>query len=150
MTNPLSLTHTHPEAYAAMSQLEDYCKSTSISALIRTLVKLRVSIINGCSLCIDMHTQEALKLGQSPERLALITAFMEVPHFTGAEKAALKMAEELAFLPEKGLSEATRQELAVQFTPQQIMELGLINVSINGWNRLVNLVGMHAALPQLA
>lgn len=149
MNTRINLNHANPEAYAAMTQLEAYCKTTSISPVLRTLIKLRVSAINGCSFCIDMHTQEAVKLGETLERLQLLSVFQQVPHFTAAEKAALKMAEELALVHQQGLTDVTYQDVAQHFTPEQILELGMINVAINGWNRLVKIVDLHPSLPQM-
>ncbi|GEM47442.1 carboxymuconolactone decarboxylase family protein [Deinococcus cellulosilyticus] len=150
MNTRISPHQTHPEAYATMLQMENFIRSTSISARLRELIKIRVSMINGCSYCIDMHTRDAVKYGETPERIYLLSVFEEVPHFSPEEKAALKMAVELTLVHQHGLSEETYQEVARHYTPQQIMELTMITVTINGWNRIAKATNMLPALPQEA
>lgn len=143
----ISLTHTEPAAYQAMSVLEEYGSTTQIEPTLRHLIKLRASVINGCSYCIDMHVKEALRDGDTTERLSLISVFREVAHFTSREKAALKLVDELTLVHQQGLTDATYAEVAQHFSPQETVQLCMLTVTINGWNRLAKAADMVPSLP---
>ena len=78
-----------PEAFAAMMQLEKYLAASGIDPVHKELIKIRASQLNGCAYCIDQHTKDAHKLGETAQRLYLLNAWRESPQFTAAEKAIL-------------------------------------------------------------
>ena len=101
------------------------------------LVKTRASILNGCANCINMHSQEARRDGETEQRLYLLAAWHEAPVYSDRERAALAWTDALTLIATKGPpDDATYAALAAQFTPEEQVQLTqLINV-INGWNRL--------------
>jgi len=99
------------------------------------LVKLRVSQINRCAFCIDLHVRDALQRGEKAERLHLLPAWEEVALYSDRERAALRWAEALTRLAEATVSDAVYAEARTQFTEAELLDLTLAIVAINGWNR---------------
>jgi uncharacterized peroxidase-related enzyme len=99
------------------------------------LVKLRVSELNGCAYCLHMHSEDALKLGESPVRLRVLSAHHESTLFTASERAALALAERLTREPSAGVGDALPAELAAHFTEREILALTQQVAMINYWNR---------------
>lgn len=101
------------------------------------LVKVRASILNGCANCINMHTQEARKDGETEQRLYLVAAWHEAPFYSDRERAALAWTDALTLVATKGApDDATYAALAAQFSPEEQVALTqLINI-INAWNRI--------------
>lgn len=100
------------------------------------LLKLRASQINGCAFCLAMHTDEALRDGESPERLMLLDAWSESSKFSDKERAALAWIEELTLIADSGASREAFEGLKAQFSEDEIGWLTLVAVSINAWNRI--------------
>ncbi|MEM9582920.1 MAG: carboxymuconolactone decarboxylase family protein [Pseudomonadota bacterium] len=108
----------------------------SISEPLRALIELRVSQLNGCAYCVDLHTQEARKAGETQQRLDCLTVWHEAPFFTEAEKAALAWAEAVTMISETGAPDALFDALSAHFTNEQVVDLTLIISQMNAWNRL--------------
>lgn len=126
-----------PKAYKAMMALEAYLAQTSLSKTSKELIKIRASQINGCAFCIDMHTKDAIKEGESVQRLFLISAWREATKFfTAEEQAVLTMTEEITMIHQQGLSDATYQNALQFFDENQIAEIIMAVVTINAWNRI--------------
>lgn len=128
-----------PEAVKAMRSLESYLVRQShsedgIDKPLMELVKIRVSQLNGCAFCIDMHTQDARALGETERRIYALTAWHETPFFSERERAALAWAEANTLLPQ-GVSKALFDEVRTQFTEAQLTNLTLVIATINAWNR---------------
>jgi AhpD family alkylhydroperoxidase len=101
------------------------------------LVKTRASILNGCANCINMHTEEARKHGETEQRLYLLAAWHEAPVYTDRERAALGWTDALTLVAAKGApADATYAALAAQFSAEEVVKLTLLINAINGWNRL--------------
>jgi AhpD family alkylhydroperoxidase len=135
MTNPAAVL---PDAMKALYALNTATERDDLPAVTRTLVHLRASQINGCSVCVDMHCRELKHAGQSDERIFAVAAWRETPYFTDAERAALALAEAVTRLsdrpdpvPDDVWNEAARhyEEPALAAL---IMSIALINV----WNRV--------------
>ena len=94
----INITQTEPNAYKGMLALEQYIRNSAIPHLLRDLVKIRASQINGCAYCIDMHTQEALKIGETQRRIFALSAWKESPLFTEEERAVLQLTEEVTLI----------------------------------------------------
>jgi AhpD family alkylhydroperoxidase len=109
------------------------------------LVKIRASQINGCAFCLHMHTAAARKQGETEERLYLLDAWRESPLYTDRERAALGWTEALTLLPEMHAPDNVYQALQAQFTEPEQVNLTLLIVAINGWNRIQ--VGFRAVHP---
>jgi len=115
------------------------------------LVKIRASQINGCAVCLHMHTDAARKEGETEERLYLLNAWRESPLYTKRERAALAWTEALTLVSETHAPEDVYQALEAQFTAEEQVKLTLLIVTINGWNRLqVGFRGVHPVKERLA
>ncbi|WP_312765105.1 carboxymuconolactone decarboxylase family protein [Epilithonimonas sp.] len=137
MEKRINISKTDATAYKAMLGLEGYLAQSEISKTIKELIKIRASQINGCAYCLDMHTKDALKYGETAERIFLISAWHEADRFfTEEEKVALKMTEEITFISQNGLSEETYQKARSVFSEKQIAEIIMAIVTINSWNRI--------------
>lgn len=102
------------------------------------LLKLRVSQINGCGFCVDMHYKDAVHAGEDAERLNLVTVWREAPAFTEPERAALALAEESARIADNphGVSDETWQLVRKHYDDEQIAALVAMCAQINAWNRI--------------
>ncbi|HVC23353.1 MAG TPA: carboxymuconolactone decarboxylase family protein [Candidatus Dormibacteraeota bacterium] len=134
--------HQLPGLIPAMRQLLTVAETAGLEPLLLELVKIRASQINGCAYCLDMHTKDAAALGETQQRLALVSVWSEAPGFTERERAALRWCESLTLLAATGAPDSEFQPLAANFTEEEIVALTLVVVSINGWNRLA--VGLRA------
>jgi len=137
MDKRININTTEPHAYKAMLGLEAYLANTEISKTIKELVKIRASQINNCAYCLAMHTKDAIKYGESAERLFIVSAWHEAEsHFTEEERVALKMTEEITQISQHGLSDETYQKALKVFSEKQIAEIIMVIVTINAWNRI--------------
>ncbi|MGW7286307.1 carboxymuconolactone decarboxylase family protein [Streptomyces sp. NPDC054847] len=113
-------------------------KESSLPAALQELVALRVSQINGCAVCLDMHTKEAAAAGESAVRLALVAAWREATVFTGAERAALELAEQATRVADGagGVSDEVWGRVAEHYDEEQLTALVLLVSFMNTVNRL--------------
>ncbi|MCE0464303.1 MULTISPECIES: carboxymuconolactone decarboxylase family protein [Pseudomonas] len=125
-----------PEAFKAMMALETAVSKLGLEKSLLELVKLRASQINGCAFCIDMHTADARKDGETERRLYAVTAWREAPFFTGRERAALAWTEALTRVSETHAPDADYELLSQHFNPKEMVDLTVAINTINGWNRL--------------
>ena len=109
------------------------------------LVKIRASQINGCAVCLHMHTAAARKQGETEERIYLLDAWRESPLYNGRERAALAWTEALTLISETHAPDDVYRALQAQFTEQEQVVLTLLIVAINGWNRVQ--IGFRAVHP---
>jgi AhpD family alkylhydroperoxidase len=127
---------TSPNPYDAMDGLETYLAACAIEQPLVHLVKLRVSQINGCAYCIDMHWKDLRALGEPESRLYALDAWRESPQYTPRERAALAWAEAVTLIAGEGVPDAVYDETRVQFDEHAIGDLTLAVATINAWNRL--------------
>ena len=127
---------TSPNPYDAMDGLETYLAACAIEQPLVHLVKLRVSQINGCAYCIDMHWKDLRALGEPESRLYALDAWRESPQYTPRERAALAWAEAVTLIAGEGVPDAVYDETRVQFDERAIGDLTLAVATINAWNRL--------------
>jgi AhpD family alkylhydroperoxidase len=132
----VDLLKTSPLAYAAMGTLERYLLESTIPPKYREIIKIRASMINGCAYCIDMHTREARKLGETEHRLYAMAAWRESPLFNEEERALLEFTEEVTNIREHGVSEDVYKNVSWHFSEIQIAEIIMQIVTINAWNRI--------------
>jgi AhpD family alkylhydroperoxidase len=125
-----------PKGFQAQAGLEQYVRNSGLELSLRELVKTRVSQLNGCAFCIDMHTKDARAEGETEQRLYLLSAWREAPCYTPRERAALAWAEALTLVAQQHPSEALQSELAQHFDEKEIVDLTWCIVAINGWNRI--------------
>ena len=134
-----------PDAFKAMMALETAVSKLPLEKSLIELVKLRASQINGCAFCIDMHTADAMKDGETPRRLFAVTAWREAPFFTNRERAALAWTESMTQVSLTHAPDEDYEVVAAQFSPKELVDLTVAINTINGWNRLA--VGFRK-LPQ--
>lgn len=125
-----------PGAFQAMLGMEKYIRSCGLEKSLLNLVKLRASQINGCVYCLDMHSQEARSGGETEQRLLSLDNWREATCYTARERAALAWTEALTLVSEKHVSDELFNETRKQFSEQELVNLSLAIISINGWNRL--------------
>ncbi len=121
--------------------------SAGLEQGLQELVKIRASQINGCAHCLAMHTADARKAGETEARIYLLNAWREAEHYTLRERAALAWTETLTEVATRRAPEAVYDELAAQFTPEEVVKLTLLINVINGWNRIAIGFGGTAAAP---
>jgi AhpD family alkylhydroperoxidase len=125
-----------PGVRDAMLRLHEYLGQSGIEKPLLDLVYLRVSQINGCAYCLDMHWKDLRALGESEQKLSMLDAWREAPGFSDRERAALAWAEALTLITEGHVPDDVYQETREQFNEAELANLTLAVVSINGWNRL--------------
>lgn len=126
---------------AALLKGQHYVDTSSINHTLLHLIKMRVSQINSCAYCIDMHLKEGLADGETALRLISLTAWRETPYYTPKEEAVLAFAEKLTRLPADEHSDDIHEELSKYFSKQEIALITLAIIQINSWNRLVRSFG---------
>ncbi len=131
-----SILEIQPKAYEAMRGLESYIRSTTLDRKLCELIKIRASQLNGCAYCIDMHTEEALELGESNRRLFAIAAWHESPLFGDDERVALLLTEEVTLIGNDGVSDETYEAAINTFGEEKTAQIIMQIVIINSWNRI--------------
>lgn len=135
MKDRIDIQKTNPKAYQAMFALEGFLNESSLSKSHKELIKIRASQINGCAFCLDMHTKDARKNGETEQRIYTLSAWRETSFFTEEEMAILALTEEVTLIP-SGVSEQTYRRAAELFTDLQLSEIIMAVVTINAWNRI--------------
>jgi AhpD family alkylhydroperoxidase len=136
MEQRIQIDETEPLAYKAMFGLEAYLKQGKLSKLHYELIKIRASQLNGCAFCINMHTQEALKMGEDPKKLFLLDAWWDTELFSEEEKVILKITEEVTMIHDQGLTRKTYSKAMERFDASYISQIIMAIVTINAWNRI--------------
>jgi AhpD family alkylhydroperoxidase len=125
-----------PQGAKAIAELHAFVKRCGLDHMLLELVKLRASQINGCAHCIDMHTKELRAGGESEQRLYLLNAWEESPFYSDRERAALAWTEALTLVTEGHVPDQVYQQARAQFSEEELANLTLAIVAINGANRL--------------
>jgi AhpD family alkylhydroperoxidase len=124
-------------AQARLSQAaEEAFLAAGLDARLRELILMRASQINGCAFCLDMHSKDARHGGESEDRLYLLSAWREAPHYDPTERAALALAEAVTQVSVDQVPDDVWAEAASALTPEQIAAVIAVTVAINGWNRI--------------
>jgi AhpD family alkylhydroperoxidase len=136
MSNRINYRATAPETYKVLLGLHEHIAKTFFDPKLRALVELRVSQINGCAFCLDMHANEARHLGETQQRLDCLAAFRDAPFFTERERAALAWAESLTHVSQTHAPDDVYDEAKKHFSDKELVELTVAVGMINLWNRL--------------
>jgi AhpD family alkylhydroperoxidase len=136
MTQRLSGIEVAQGAMKAMFGLEAYLAKCGLEAPLLHLLKLRVSQINGCAYCIDMHWKDLMAGGETEQRLYMLDAWRESPFYSDRERAALAWAEAVTLVTEGHVPDEVFEDARKQFSEAELANLTLAVVAINGWNRL--------------
>jgi AhpD family alkylhydroperoxidase len=126
-----------PAAFQAMLALEGFIrKQSKVEPALIHLVKMRASQINGCAYCLDMHSKDARAEGETEQRLYALSAWRETPFFTDRERDALAMTEAVTLISEGHVPDAVYEKARQSFSEEELVNLTLAIITINGWNRL--------------
>ena len=123
-------------SYKAMLTMDSYVKNSQMPEFFRELIKIRASQINGCAYCIDMHTEEALALGETERRIFALSAWKESPQFSEEERAVLQLTEEMTLISKNGVSDETYEKVLKFFGERVLAQIMMQIVMINSWNRI--------------
>ena len=135
MNARLDFYKASPNAIKAMLELEEHIVKSGLEKPLIELVRLRASQLNGCAYCIDMHSKDARKAGESDRRLATLSAWQETPFFSDRERAALAWTESLTLVAQNHVTDATWGAVRPHFSDAELTDLTLLITAINGWNR---------------
>jgi len=133
----IDFTRVSPRALQAMLGLQTYVNHSGLEHRLLELVKMRASQINGCAYCLDMHTKDALAAGETAQRLFLLDAWREAPFYSERERAALEWTEALTLVSEEHVPDSVYALAREHFSEEELVNLSLAVVAINGWNRLM-------------
>jgi AhpD family alkylhydroperoxidase len=136
MSEEINYWKSSPQGMAAMRGLQSYVDGCGLEHPLLELVKTRASQLNGCAFCIDMHTQDARRAGESEQRLYALSAWEETPFFTERERAALAWTEAVTLISETHIDDELRAEVHAYFSEKELVDLTLAIITINSWNRL--------------
>ena len=125
-----------PETIDALNALENKVKGSGLEQSLIELVKTRASQINGCAFCINMHTQDARKHGETEQRLYLLNAWREAPVYTERERAALAWTVAVTLISETHAPDDVYEQVRGQFSEAEAVNLTMLIATINAWNRL--------------
>jgi AhpD family alkylhydroperoxidase len=140
----INISKNEPEAFKAMMGLETYIASTTLNPLHKELIKIRASQINGCAHCLNMHSTDARKLGETEQRIYMLNAWRETDLYTKEEQAILALTEEVTLIS-KGVSDATYQQAAKLFEEHYLSQIVMMIITINAWNRIGVTCGLHVS-----
>lgn len=136
MSSRLRYAKAAPGAYRAMLGLEEYIDSCGLEPRLLDLARLRASQINGCAFCIDMHFKDARAAGETEQRLYMLDAWRETTLYSDRERAALAWTEAVTLLTRREVADGVYEQACGQFSEEELANLTLAIVAINGWNRL--------------
>jgi AhpD family alkylhydroperoxidase len=125
-----------PDAIKALTALEAQVQASGLEQSLIELVKTRASQINGCAFCINMHTQDARKQGETEQRLYLLNAWRESPVYTDRERAALAWTEAVTLISETHVPDGVYEDVRAQFSETETVNLTMLIATINTWNRI--------------
>jgi AhpD family alkylhydroperoxidase len=136
MKQRINLAEAGQGALKAMLGLSGYLSKSGPEKSLLELLYFRVSQINGCAYCLDMHSKDLRAAGETEQRLYLLDAWRESPFYTERERAALAWAEAVTLVTEGHVPDEVYEEARAQFGEDELANLTLAVVAINGWNRL--------------
>lgn len=125
-----------PDGYKAMLGLEQYLSKSKVEKKLLHLIKLRVSQMNGCAFCLDMHWKDLQMEGETEQRMYSLDAWRETPYYADRERAALAWAEAVTHITEGHAPDELFEEARQHFSEQELADLTLAVATINSWNRI--------------
>jgi AhpD family alkylhydroperoxidase len=131
----LNYLKTSPDVYKAMLALTAAVKASGLESGLVNLIQLRASQINGCAVCIDMHTKDLRADGETEQRIYMLDAWQEAPFYSERERAALEWTEAVTQISEDHVPDDVYNQARQQFSEDELVKLTLVVVAINGWNR---------------
>jgi AhpD family alkylhydroperoxidase len=124
-------------AFQAMIKLEGFASNSGLDKTLYELIKIRASQINGCAYCLDMHTKDLRKMGESEQRINLISVWHEANNiFSSEEKAVLELTEAVTLIANGGVSQELYDKARTYFDEEQYVNIIMAVNTINSWNRI--------------
>jgi AhpD family alkylhydroperoxidase len=136
MKNRINLFKSVPESVEPMLSMEKYIAKSGLDRKLYELIKTRASQINGCAYCINMHTRDAQKLGETPQRLFLLDAWRETDLYTEKERAVLALTEAMTLISNGPILDEIYDSASKHLTENEMAAVIMAVVAINGWNRI--------------
>jgi AhpD family alkylhydroperoxidase len=141
MKERMNINKAEPQIYKAMAASDQKVDSFELDAILKELIRIRVSQINGCGYCINTHTNDTLKLGETTQRLFALSAWWETPFFTEEERAVLRLAEQVTNISDKGITDDVYKNALNILRERKLAQAIFVIVTINSWNRIA--ISMH-------
>jgi AhpD family alkylhydroperoxidase len=135
MKTRINIAKIEPTGYSAILGLEKFIESTPLTRTHKELIKIRASQINGCAFCIDMHTKEARKAGETEQRIYALNAWRDTPFFSEEEQAILALTEEVTLISNH-VSDETYDQAEKVLGETYLAQVILAIITINAWNRI--------------
>ncbi|RFS15181.1 carboxymuconolactone decarboxylase family protein [Emticicia sp. C21] len=135
MSTRINIQQVEPAAFKAMYGLANYVQNSQVSKIHQHLIKIKASMINGCAFCLNMHTREAKKDGETEQRIYLLSAWRETTLYTEEERAILALTEEITSI-QNHVSEETYKAAERLFDANHLAQIIVAIVAINAWNRI--------------
>jgi AhpD family alkylhydroperoxidase len=142
----MNINKTEPGIYQAMAAADKQVESFELDAKLKELIRIRVSQINGCGYCINSHTKDALKMGETAQRIFALSAWWETPFFTEEEKAVLKLAEQVTNISDGGVTDEVYNHALGLLGEKKLAQAIFAIITINSWNRIAIPVHMVAEM----
>ncbi|MDR7002037.1 carboxymuconolactone decarboxylase family protein [Neobacillus niacini] len=144
MTLHFNYRTENPESFNTLIKLEGFMSKSGLDKNLYELIKIRASQINGCAFCLDMHTKDLLKMGETAQRINLISVWHEANDlFTEKEKAVLELTEAVTLISNKGVPQDLYKKVREFFTEKEYVDLIMAINTINCWNRMAISTGMY-------
>jgi len=139
-----NMAKVQPDAYKAMAALNKYVADSNIDRLQQELIRIRASQINGCAYCVNHHAKDARKLGETEQRIYLISVWREAKNlFSEEEQLLLAMTEEITLIHQNGLSDELYDKAIQYFGEEKTAQVIMTIITINAWNRIGVGLNMH-------
>lgn len=136
MSTRIKVDKVDPAGYATLLGIEKYLSKSKLTHIQKELIKIRASQINGCAFCLDMHTKDARKYGETEQRIYCLNAWRDTDFYSEEEQALLALTEEVTLISKGGVSDATYTRVAMLFEEEMIAQIIIAIIAINAWNRL--------------
>lgn len=135
MKTRINIEKLEPAGYRAVLGLERFIESTPLTRIHKDLIKIRSSQINGCAFCINMHTKDARKAGETEQRIYALNAWRDTPFFSEEERAILALTEEVTIISNH-VKDETYEQAAKILDETYLAQVILAIITINVWNRI--------------
>ena len=133
----LKMGKVQPAAYRAMDALDTYVSNTDVDKRQQELIRIRASQINGCAYCVNAHSADARKAGETEQRIFLISVWREATNvFNEEEQLLLEMTEQITLIHHHGLSDELYDKAIALFGELKTAQIIMVIISINAWNRI--------------
>ncbi len=147
MSARFNMATVQPEAYKLLFEMNKYILKSGIGKLQREMIKIRASQINGCAYCVNSHARDARKLGETEQRIYLMSVWREAPNvFNEEEQLLLAITEEITLINRHGLSDELYDKAIKLFGEEKTAQIIMAVITINCWNRIGVALNMHPEL----